>query len=110
MCALKVLLGWSCHELTNHTDRVTEVLSNDSQVYEASGYLLEPRRVAYLFGVGEKLDDSIQRSRDGLTVCHPKLEEHTQHVMSLADQYAFGGTDHLDPEEVMKDPQILYVE
>ena len=39
-----------------------------------------------------------------LTVCHPELEEHTQHIMSLADQYAFGGADHFDPEEVMKVP------
>ena len=31
-------------------------------------------------------------------------------IMSLADQYAFGGTDHFDHEEVMKVPQILYVE
>ena len=41
---------------------------------------------------------------------HPELEELTQHVVSLADQYAFGGTDHFDPEEVMKVPQILHVE
>ena len=30
--------------------------------------------------------------------------------MVLADQYAFGGKDHFDPEEVMKVPQILHVE
>jgi hypothetical protein len=30
--------------------------------------------------------------------------------MTLADQYAFGGTDHFDPEEVMKVLQILHVE
>jgi hypothetical protein len=30
--------------------------------------------------------------------------------MSLAHQYAFGGTDHFDPEEVMKVSQILYFE
>jgi hypothetical protein len=30
--------------------------------------------------------------------------------MALADQYAFGGTDHFDPKEVMKVPQILHVE
>ena len=53
-------------------------------------------------GVGTKLDGSVQRSRDGLTVGHPEFEEHTQHIMALADQDAFGGTDHFDPEEVMK--------
>ena len=44
-------------------------------------------------------------SSDGLTVFHPKLEEHTQHIMSLADQYAFEGADHFDPDEVMKVPR-----
>ena len=29
--------------------------------------------------------------------------------MPLADQYAFGGEDHLDTEEVMKVPQILHI-
>ena len=38
---------------------------------------------------------------------HSKLEEHTQHIMSLAAQYAFGGVDHFNPEEVKKVPQIL---
>ena len=73
---------------------------------------MEPLRIAYLAGIGTKLDGSVQRSRDRLTVGHPEFEEHTQHVMSfnLADQYAFGGTDHFDPEEVMKVPQILHVE
>ena len=99
-----MLLGGSCHELTNHPNRVTEVGSGDSQVYEASNYLSEPCKVAYLSGFGTNLDDSIQRSLDDLTVCHPKLEEHTQHVMPLADQYAFGGADHFDPDEVMKVP------
>ena len=42
-------------------------------------------------------------------VCHLELEEHTQHVMSLADQYAFGGADHFDPEKVMKVPQVLHI-
>ena len=86
---LKVLLDKMRHELTNQPDRVTEVWSGNSQIYEASDYLSEPRRVAYLSGVGVKLDGSIKRSRDRLTVCHPELEEHTQHVMPLADQYAF---------------------
>ena len=110
MRTLKVLLDQSRHELTDHPDRVTEVGSGDFRVYEASDYLSEPHRVAYLFGIEAKLDGSIQRSREGLTVCHPELQEHTQHVMSLADQLAFGGTDHFDPEEVMKVPQILHVE
>ena len=69
----------------------------------------EPRQVACFSGIGAKLDCSIQRSRDELTVGHPKFEEHTQHVMALADQYAFVRTDHFDPEEVMKVPQILHV-
>jgi hypothetical protein len=56
------------------------------------------------------LDGSVQRRRDGLTIGHPELEEHTQRIMALVDQYAFGGTDHFDPEEVMKVPQILHVE
>ena len=59
MCALKVLLGWSHHELINHTDRVNEVRSGDGQVYEASDYLSEPRGVTNLSGVGAKLDGSI---------------------------------------------------
>ena len=96
---MKVLLGRSCHELTDHPDRVTEGGSGDCQVYKVSDNLSEPLRVAYLSGIGAKLDGSIQRSRDGLIVGHPEFEEHTQHVMSLADQYAFGGTDHFDPED-----------
>ena len=88
MCVLKVLLGWP----------------GDGQVYEASDYLSEPFWVANLSGIGAKLDGSIQRRRDGLTLCHPELEEHTQHVMSLVDQYAFEGADHFDPEKVMKVP------
>jgi hypothetical protein len=56
------------------------------------------------------LDGSVQRRRDGLTISHPELEEHIQHIMSLVDQYAFGSTDHFDPEEVIKVPQILHVE
>ena len=105
-----MLLGRSHHELTNHPDWVTKVGSGDCQVYETSDNLSEPRRVAYLPGIGTKLDGSVQRIRDGLTVAHPEFEEHTQHVMSLADQYAFGGMDHFDPEEVMKVPQILPIE
>ena len=81
-----------------------------SQVYEASNYLSELFRVANLFGIGAKLHGSIQRSRDGLKVCHLEFEEHTQHVMPLAGQYAFGGADHIDPEEVMMVPLILHVE
>ena len=61
-------------------------------------------------GIKTKLHGSVQKSRDGLTVGHPEFEEHTQHIMSLADQYAFGGTNHFDPEEVMKVPKILHVE
>ena len=45
--------------LTNHPDLVTEVGPGDGQVYEASDNP-EPRRVAYLSGVGAKLNDSIQ--------------------------------------------------
>ena len=105
-----MLLGGSCHELTDHLDRITKIGSGDFQVYEASDNLSEPRRVAYLSGIGVKLDGSIQRSRDGLTVGHPEFKEHPQHIMTLADQYAFGGTNHFDPEEVMKVPQILHVE
>ena len=101
---LKVVLGRSLHELTDHPDRITEVGSGDGQVDEASDNSSEPGRVAHLFGVGTKLHGSIQRSRDGLTVGHPELEEHTQHIMALADQYAFGGMDHFDAEEVMKVP------
>ena len=44
-----------------------------------------------------------------LTVCRPELEEHTQHVMSLAYQYAFGGANHFDPEKVMKVPHVLHI-
>ena len=105
-----MLLGWLHHELTNQADQVTKVRPGDGQVYEASDYLSEPRRVAYLSGVRAKLEGSIQRSRDRLTVCHPEFEEHIQYVMLLADQYAFRGTDHIDPEEVMKVPLILHVE
>jgi hypothetical protein len=56
------------------------------------------------------LDGVVQRRRDGLTIGHPELEEHIQRIMALADQYAFGGMDHFDPEEGMKVPQILHVE
>jgi regulator of sigma D len=55
------------------------------------------------------LDSSVQRRRDGLTIGHPELEEHTQRIMALADQYAFGDIDHFNPWEVMKVPQILHV-
>ena len=110
LCTLKVLLGRSRHKLTNHPDRITEIGSSNSQVYEAPDDLSEPRRVAHLPGVRTKLHGSVQRIRDGLTVGHPEFEEHIQHVLSLADQYALGGTDHFDPEEVMKVPQILHIE
>ena len=63
--------------MTNHPDRITEVGSGDCQVYEASDNLAEPLRVAYLAGIGTKLQGSVQRSRDGLTVGHPEFEEHT---------------------------------
>ena len=56
---LKVLLGRSRHELTDHPDRITEVGSGDGQVYEPSDNLSEPRRVAYLPGVGTKLHGSV---------------------------------------------------
>ena len=56
-------------------------------------------------GVGTKLDGSLQRSRDRLTVGHPEFEDHTQHIMVLADQYAFGGTDHFHLEEVIRSPK-----
>ena len=69
------------HELTDHPNRIAEVGSGDGQVYEASDNLSEPRRVVHLSGVGTKLDGSVQRSRDGLTIGHPEFEEHTQHVM-----------------------------
>ena len=105
-----MLLGGSRHELTDHPDRITEVGSGDGQVYEDSDNLSEPRWVTHLPGVGMKLHGFVQRSRDGLTVGHPEFEEHTHHLMSLADQYAFGGADHFDPEEVMKVPQIVHVE
>ena len=71
---MKVLLGWSRHELTDHPDRVTEVGLGDCQVYNASDNLAEPRRVAYLSGIWAKLDGSIQRSRDGLTIGHPEFK------------------------------------
>ena len=57
--ALKVLLGWPHHELTNQADRIAEVRSSDSQVYEASYYLSEPFLVADLSGLGAKLYSSV---------------------------------------------------
>ena len=54
--ALKVLLGFPRDELTNQADRIAEVWSSDSQVYEASDNLSEPFRVANLSGVEAKLD------------------------------------------------------
>ena len=110
MRTLKVLLGRLRYKLTNQTDRVTEIRSGDRQVYKASDYLPEPRQIAYLSLIGARLNGSIQRSRNGLTIIHPEFEEHTQHIMELADQYAIRGTDHIDPEEVMKVPLILHVE
>ena len=88
---MKVLLGRSRHELTDHPDRITEVGSGDCQVYKASDNLSEPGRIAHLSGVETKFDGSIQRSPYGLTVSHPEFQEHTQHIMALTDQYAFGG-------------------
>ena len=60
--ALKVLLGWPCHELTNQADWIVEVRSSDSQVYEASDYLSESFWVASIFDVGAKLHGSVQRT------------------------------------------------
>ena len=57
-----------------------------------------------------RLDILVKRSRDGFTIHDAELEEHIQHIMVLADQYAFGGSDHFDPKEVMKVPQILHLE
>ena len=65
--------------------------------YKTSDLMSKPFWVACFSGVGAKLHGSVQRSRDVFALCHTELEEHTQHVMSLADQYAFGGADHLDP-------------
>ena len=63
-----MLLGRSRHEVTDHPDWITEVGLSDCQVYDASDNFSEPRRVAYLSGIGTKLHGSVQRSRDGLTV------------------------------------------
>jgi hypothetical protein len=57
-----------------------------------------------------KLYGSVQRRRDGLTLGHAELEEHTQRIMPLTHQYAFEGTDHFDPEEVMKISQTIHFE
>ena len=40
----------------------------------------------------------------------PNLKSILSTYVSLAAQYAFGGADHFDPEEVMKVSQILHVE
>ena len=60
--ALKVLFGWPRHELINQADRIAEVWSSDSQVYEASDNLSKPFQVSTLLGVGGKLHGSVQRS------------------------------------------------
>ena len=70
-----MLLGGSRHEQTNHPDPKTKDGSGDCQVYETSNNLSEPRRVAYLSGIRAKLDGSVQRSRDGLTVGQPQLTQ-----------------------------------
>ena len=57
-----MLHGWLRHELTNHTERVSEVRPGDGQVYEAFDYLSEPFRVASLSGVGAKLHVFVQMS------------------------------------------------
>ena len=57
-----------------------------------------------------KLGRSFTFLSRGLKVCHPELEEHTQHAMSLADQYSFRGADHFYPKEVMKVLQVLHIE
>ena len=62
MRALKVLLGWPLHELTNQADRIAEVWPSDSQVYEASDNLSEPFRVANLFAFEAKLYGSVERN------------------------------------------------
>ena len=107
--ALKVLHGWSRHELTNHSECIVEVWLGNGQVYKAFNYLLEPFQVASLSGVGAK-HISVQRSGDGFAFRHSELEEHTKHVMSLAYECAFEVANHLDPQDIMKVPQVLHVE
>ena len=71
---LKVLLGRSRHELTDHPDRITEIGSSDCQVYEASDNLVEPRWVAYLSVIGTKLDGSVRGVETDLQEAIPNLK------------------------------------
>ena len=64
--------------LTYQSTRCAEVGLGDGQVYKASDNLSEPRQVTYLSGIGTKLDGSIQRSRDGLTVANLKKHVRVQ--------------------------------
>ena len=76
LLALKVFGIGLRHKLTNQAGRITEVRSGDGQVHKASDYLSEPLRVA-------------SHSRHGFALYHTELEEHTQHIVPLVDQYAF---------------------
>ena len=44
-----------------------------------------------------KLDIPVKGSRDELTILPEEFDEHIQHVMSLADEYAFWGIDYFEP-------------
>ena len=42
--------------------------------------------MAYIFkGVGIELEILIERGSDEFTLCHPKLEEHIEDIVSLGD-------------------------
>ena len=56
-----------------------------------------------------KLEVFVKSSRDGFAICHARFEEHIQHIMPLANQYAFGSSNHFDTKEVMKVSQILHL-
>ena len=103
-----MLHSWTRHELTNQSDQITEVWSDDGQIDKASDDLSEPFRVACCSGVKAKLHIPVQRSPDRFSFRNTKFEEYTQHIMRLIDQYAFRVADLFDPEEVMKVTEILH--
>ena len=87
----------------------TEVRMSDGQIYKVSDNLSELCCITSRPRSEAKLEIPLRRSGDGFTIHHTKLEEHIQHIMVLADQYAFGGSDHFDPEEETKVSQIIHL-
>ena len=99
-----MLDGRLLHELAYHSDRIADVGSGDGQVDQASDNLSEPFLIAGRSGVGTELLVPVQGCGDRSAFRHAELVQHIQHIMALREQYVVGGSDHLDPKELMKVP------